>query len=89
MNSSRRHNVPMAIEVLLHYHYSPLSHPQIHAPVVKQAIERFVKDGIFMYDTGKDNQYRLTQKGTAWLNMILNTPYPEQQWIDSRTGDVL
>lgn len=28
--------------------------------------------------------YRVTEKGGAWLQMLLDTPLPEQRWVDPR-----
>lgn len=33
-----------------------------------------------------DESARATDKGRAWLSLILNTPMPAQSWIDPRNG---
>lgn len=77
-------NSPSDIEVLLHHHYSPDPHPRRDAPAVKDAIIRFRNDGIFTDQIHPE----LTKKGKAWLNMILNTPYPRQVYVD-QSGKVI
>lgn len=34
-------------------------------------------------------QYQATKKGWAWLDMILSTPLPEQQWVNPLTSEVV
>lgn len=84
---------PNEIEVLLHYHTSPSVHPRIDAPAVRGAIEGFLKNGIFR--CGENDRgllvkalYETTDKGNALVQMLCNTPYPTQQWVDAN-GDVI
>ena len=54
------------IDVLIHYYTSPAPHARIGSPVVKSAIYRFVKDGIFK-KTDDDDVYDVTEKGGAFV----------------------
>lgn len=78
---------PNDIEVLIHHHCTPDAHPRAHASAVQEAIQRFVADGIFETRPDLASGYTTTAKGTAWMEMILATPYPEMRWIDPRVSE--
>ena len=69
---------PVEIEVLRHYYYSPDPHPRHHTPAVSDAINKFRRNDIFT-DQVHPN---LTDRGVAWLKLILNTPYPKKAYTD-------
>lgn len=69
---------PLEIEVLLHYYYSSDPHPKHNTEGVSDIIHKFRVDGIFTDQV----QPQLTDKGNAWLKTILNTPYPNQVFVD-------
>jgi len=74
---------PNALEILIHYFVCPDPHPRFHAPAVKEAISHFLEEGILESNDSLDlGTYSLTDKGGAWLTIILQTPYPKQVWID-------
>lgn len=79
---------PSDLEVLLHYYTISSPHPRQTAPAVREAIDRYTYDGILVRVPLVD-VFRVTPKGTAWLQMILATPYPREQWIDPRTKEGL
>ena len=62
------------LEVLLHYHVATVEHPRIDAPAVKRAINKFLTDGIFQRI---DGDISTTARGTAFIKMLKETPYPE------------
>jgi len=78
------HLTPSALEVLLHYHYSPVEHPRIDVLAVESAIADFYEMGVLesvvpnKYD---DASWKLTTKGDVWLKKILATPCPVQKVI--------
>jgi hypothetical protein len=78
---------PLEIEVVLHYYHSPEPHPRVNAPAVKEAIQRFVNDGILSAAEGPA-LLKVTDRGNAWVRMIVETPYPEGAWIDPRTREI-
>ena len=77
---------PNDIEILIHYHVCPKVHPRDYAPAVKQSINKFLRDGIIKHDSQsqRGHHYTTTEKGRAWLEMILKTPYPKQVRIDEK-----
>ena len=87
---------PNALEVLIHYHTCRSPHPRLEAPAVKDDIHYFVDSGIFVKKdlcniTGPSSQYTycVTEKGKAWLTMILRTPCPVNRWTDPRTNGII
>jgi DNA-binding PadR family transcriptional regulator len=73
---------PNDIEILIHCHCRPEVHPRIDAPAVQETMKRFIVDGIIeQYKTEK--YFITTEKGDAWLKLILQVPYPKQAWVDS------
>ena len=75
---------PSDIEVLIHCHALPEVHPRITAPAVEDALRRFLRDGI-IETYGQKGMYTTTMKGKAWLEMILETPYPELEYVNPLT----
>jgi hypothetical protein len=49
----------------------------------QEILSWFLRDGII--DRG-DEFARATDKGKAWLSLILNTPMPVNRWTDPRSG---
>lgn len=73
---------PSDLEVLIHYHCCPAQHPRHDAPAVIESTNKFLSDEIIRDCNGNQSGYTTTEKGRAWLKMILNTPYPTQCWVD-------
>lgn len=78
---------PSDLEVLIHYHCCHEKHPRHDATAVIEATHKFLSDGI-IDETDWYAGYTTTEKGKAWLAMILKTPYPTsvQCWVDGN-GD--
>jgi hypothetical protein len=77
---------PNDLEVLIHYYVSQAPHPREHAPAVREAVKMYLNLKVFeVVDYG----FRVTEKGQAWLRLILDTPQPvlRARWIDPRTGE--
>jgi hypothetical protein len=49
-------------------------------------LDQLVSDGIIV--PAGPSSHELTDRGRAWLDMILETPMPVQQWIDPRQPNV-
>jgi hypothetical protein len=83
---------PNHIEVLIHYYLSSTDHPRLSSPAVKEIVREFVEDDIFEdisdFTLEKINSpsFKLTEKGIAWLLMLLDTPYPIPKtiWLDQK-----
>ena len=70
---------PVEIEVLLHYYVFPTDHPRLNTPAVKEAIRKWVREGIFEPDTKK-----VTHRGSVLVKMLTDTPMPVRSWKDPR-----
>ncbi len=75
---------PNDLEVLIHYHTTPGKHPRIDAPAVVESINGFLKDGVLKR---AELNIVVTEMGRAWLDIILETPYPTMVWADIRITD--
>jgi DNA-binding PadR family transcriptional regulator len=81
---------PSDLEVLIHCHAVAGVHPRFHAPAVRECIERFRSEGIIEeYSGERRGEFYTTDKGAAWLEIILRTPMPIEAWIDPRTKEVI
>lgn len=70
---------PNNIEVLLHYHVSPTSHPRSYAPAVRNVTKKFLELGVIKKD-GKS--YQTTKLGEAWVKALCNTCIPKVAYVD-------
>jgi len=82
---------PLALEMLLWFctrtaEAGPFPNLKTHEPQ-KEIRNWMLADGIIEpWDFfSREPIYRATDKGRAWLDMILATPMPEQKWVDPRT----
>lgn len=73
-------STPNDIEILIHCYTCPAPHPRIEAGAVQETIKRFVSDGII--EQCGEEFYHTTEKGKAWLESILQVPYPTRAWVD-------
>lgn len=83
----KRRWAPGQIDLLIHCYATVAAYPYLGAPATTDWINQFLEEGILVPDT-RPHVYRVTDKGTAWLFMMLSTPYPEQKsiWFDPRSG---
>ncbi len=77
--------VPVDLEFFLHCHYKTEPHPQADAPSYQSAKNKLLKARIIAETPeGCEKRYTTTERGWKWLQMLLSTPYPTQQWSDPR-----
>ncbi len=88
---------PLELKILLHYHVCNMQYPNVGHKLVDEAIRGFIQDGVLttysikeiadaLTDGSTDTATgKLSDKGKAWVNMILSTPVPVQKtiWVDS------
>jgi hypothetical protein len=74
---------PVVIETVLQCYYS--CEPLPETPAVEQAIQYLLKDSIII-PVNEAPGYRCTLKGRKWVEMLLETPYPTNVWLDPRTA---
>lgn len=70
---------PLAIEILLHFHVSPLPHPLSSYPAVAAEIESQLNNGLIEEEKAS---YRTTERGNAHIRQLCNLPFPTQMWAD-------
>lgn len=55
------------------------------APAYATAITALLRDRIIMrLSFWPPEEYELTERGNAWLDQMLSTPYPVTRWVDPR-----
>lgn len=81
---------PVEIETFLQIYYRGKPQFSNANPAKQKAVLKLCHhDLVISYDVGQTHQ--ITEKGRAFLYMLLNTPTPkrQQRWIDPRTEEVL
>jgi hypothetical protein len=83
----RNTHSPLKIETVLKAHYLPEFRLNRDYDALGDVVSQLLKDHILVrfaeHDSDAD-QLTLTEKGKAFVEMILNTPYPIQSWTDPR-----
>ena len=72
---------PEEIEVLIHCHLSPTTHPRISEPVVQQAIRMFEAGGIIRKDSDLKGIYHTTTIGKDFIRILCEIPFPKDSWV--------
>jgi hypothetical protein len=75
---------PYELSILMHHYTSPCRHDNYHTVLYNDIVNRFREDGILNV-----GPVSVTEKGIAFINMILSVPMPEPAWIDPRTKDII
>jgi hypothetical protein len=79
---------PCFVECLLRCYWSPLAHPKLEAPATQDAIAYFLKMGAIKPDGRKEDVWRTTPLGKAWVDAICNTEIPSPAFCDAQ-GDAI
>lgn len=74
---------PAQLSILLHHYVSFEPYPN-PSKVSAEVEGMFVAKGILAGSEDAPYCFKVTEKGTAWIEMILSTPAPVQKWIDPR-----
>lgn len=76
---------PSNIEILLHCHTSPIPHPRVSAPAVREGLLELQKAGVIEPE-GDSNHYvyRTTSLGAAWVKLLCTTPIPKVAYVDEQ-----
>lgn len=73
---------PADLVFLIHCYAMPNPHRNVDG--YRQTIRHWEGDGIIKEDPNLCDKYDVTDRGKKWMEMILETPYPEFKWIDPR-----
>lgn len=76
---------PSDIEVLLHCHTSPATHPRASAPAVREAIAEFLFLGLIEscregYGPDECQPYQTTEGGRVLVQALCSVPFPVKKW---------
>ena len=79
---------PLKIELLLHIYCKPVPFDHPPAKAYGDAKEEFFDRGLIAVDNTKPCGFYLTERGKAFIRLILATPLPEHSnvFVDPRTG---
>lgn len=75
------HVTPNEIEVMVHYYRTPEPHPRLGAPAVREAIARFIREGML---ERKDGACYTTARGDAWVRALRAVPFPDAPTLGVR-----
>lgn len=75
---------PLELDMLVWFCGQQDAFPNIDLAPQQAAVAKFMRDGII--DPTSGPIWRATEKGQAWLRMILNTPMPVPTFADPRAG---
>jgi len=80
---------PMMIQTMLHIYGCP--QPLRDVPAVAQSLNRLNDNGLIEeFDMPKEScGYRCTDRGLAWINMLLETPLPTAAFLDPRNNEAV
>ena len=78
---------PLGITVVLHYYTTPEALPNSDAPAVREMVSSLIRDGIL----GREalGLPFVTDRGRAWIELLLRTPFPRMAWVDENGNDIL
>ena len=79
---------PLHIELMMHYHCTPVALPNADAPVVVDYTSDLLKHGLIFVDRKCPSGYRSTDKGQAFIALLCRTPLPEMRWVDPEGREI-
>jgi hypothetical protein len=73
---------PLHIELMIHYRCSACRFPRSDAPAVIDYTEQLKSHGLIRETTDDETgDYRATEKGEAFLELVCRTPLPQMAWV--------
>jgi len=80
------HTTPVVIQTMLHIYSCPQSLRDV--PAVKESLHRLRKHGL-IESVNEGSGYQCTERGLAWINILLETPLPTSAFLDPRNGQTV
>jgi hypothetical protein len=74
---------PFEIEIILHHYASRGAFPRMLAPLYEPTVAHLVDIGLL----DREDFPAVTDKGRAYVSMLLATPLPTPAWIDPRNDN--
>lgn len=78
---------PYMLEILFHHHCSRAPFPRENAPAYTETVDELVLLGVL--ERIEFGFIQSTDRGKAYIEMILTTPLPEMGLYDPRTGKLV
>jgi DNA-binding HxlR family transcriptional regulator len=77
---------PFELEILLHMYYTPTKPDAFvrRAPILPETLVAFVQEGLIEESEPTEPDYcgyRLTERGTAYIEHVLAVPLPVVKWV--------
>lgn len=86
---SGAHWTPYEIEIILHHNSSKSPFPRWTAPAYESTVSHLVQREILIAVEAFEldlPHITTTERGKVFVQMLLNTPLPENKWLDPRDG---
>lgn len=76
---------PYEIGVIFHYYAKREDHPDvfIKPPIWRETWDSFLKNGLLgvvLREKDSDPMYELTERGEAYVHMLMSVPFPVLKW---------
>jgi len=71
---------PLHLGILLHHYANPSPYPH-RSMAADEYAEDLAKWGMMVHKDADEFCMRVTPKGVAWLERVLETPMPVQRWV--------
>ncbi|MBD7990694.1 hypothetical protein H9643_07905 [Ochrobactrum sp. Sa2BUA5] len=78
---------PYMLEILFHHHCSRAPFPREKAPAYEETVDQLSEFGLL--ERIEFGFIQSTERGRAYIEMILATPFPETGLYDPRTGKLV
>lgn len=75
---------PYEIKLILHWHSVVDRFAYDHAPIYGPTMARMISDGLIKKRDDDDRLYVTTERGEKFVEMLCETPLPENRWLDPR-----
>lgn len=77
-----RHMTPLQISLMFHIHHRPKPlNPIRPGSPQEDAIRMFIDEGLIDYDDTEPCGFRMTDRGSAYVNYLQEMPLPVIQWV--------
>lgn len=75
------------IEILLHHHCSKAAFTRADAPAYPETLEKLIE--LNLLEKIEFGFIQTTERGSAFVDMVLSTPLPEVGFYDPRSGRIV
>jgi hypothetical protein len=75
---------PYQIKLILHWHCVADRFPHDSAPIYGETMAWMISDGLIKRNDEDAGLYTTTERGAKFVEMLCETPLPENRWLDPR-----